>query len=122
VSVIGIDHVQIAVPPGSEAECRRFYLDVLGFAEIARPAATAGRSFLWVKAGDQQVHFRADPDHRAAKLAHPGFLVADAEAYARRLADAGCEVVRADAINENRFHIRDPFGNRLEFIDANSGR
>ena len=116
--VLGIDHLQIAIPPNSEQACREFYLGVLGLAEISRPHATAGRSFLWVKVGEQQVHFRPDPDFKPALYAHPGFLVVDVEALAAHLAKAGYEVVRADAVDSRRFHTRDPFGNRLEFIQA----
>ena len=115
-SVLGIDHVQIAVPPNSEQASRAFYLGVLGLAEIDREGA--GRSFLWVRVGDQQIHFRPDPDFAPAHFAHPGFLVADVEALAVRLAEAGYEVGRGDAVDAGRFHTRDPFGNRLEFIQS----
>ena len=33
----------------------------------------------------------------------------------------GHEITRADSIAEDRFHMRDPFGNRLEFIAAKAG-
>jgi len=45
-------------------------------------------------------------------------LVVDVEALAAHLAKAGYEVIRADAVDSRRFHSRDPFGNRLEFIQA----
>ena len=117
-AVIGIDHVQIAVPTGAEKLCRDFYLALLGFSEIERPKKGEGRSFLWVRAGAQQVHFREDAEFRPARLAHPGFLVGDADALAAKLVQAGVEVNRADAVGPGRFHIRDPFGNRIEFIEA----
>lgn len=113
----GIDHVQIAVPEGSEAECRDFYLGVLGMAEVERPSATAGRSFLWVGIGPQQIHFRTDAEYTPARLAHPAFVVSGLDALAARIAAAGHEVSRGDAIGPGRFHIRDPFGNRIEFIE-----
>jgi catechol 2,3-dioxygenase-like lactoylglutathione lyase family enzyme len=118
MSVIGIDHIQIGVPVGRDAECRAFYLDVLGLREIPRPAASAGRSILWVRAGGQAIHFRPDPEFAAAKFAHPGLLVDDSDALARRLADAGYEVNREQSIAPGRFHTRDPFGNRLEFLQS----
>jgi catechol 2,3-dioxygenase-like lactoylglutathione lyase family enzyme len=116
--VVGIDHVQIAVPANSEKACRDFYLGVLGLVEIDRPRGGAGRSFLWARLGSQQLHFRPDPDFKAARFAHPGLLVVDVEALAAHLARAGYEVVRDEAVDANRFHVRDPFGNRLEFIEA----
>ena len=41
--IVGLDHVQIAAPPGCEADARRFYGGLLGLAEVPRPAALAGR-------------------------------------------------------------------------------
>lgn len=121
MTMLGIDHIQIEVPEGGEDAARAFYVDLLGLEEIARPRAGAGRSFLWVKLGDQQVHFRCGAGFQPAELAHPGILVSDADALAERLGAAGHAVTRADAINGGRFHLRDPFGNRLEFIDARTG-
>ncbi len=121
MTLLGIDHIQIEVPEGSEAAARAFYVDLLGLEEILRPRAGAGRSFLWVQLGDQQIHFRCGADFRPAALAHPGILVDDIDALAERLTAAGQTITRADAIDEGRFHLRDPFGNRLEFIAAKTG-
>jgi len=118
MTLLGIDHLQIEVPMGSEAAARAFYVDLLGLEEIPRPPAGAGRSFLWVRLGDQQIHFRCGTDFRPAALAHPGILVDGIDALAERLTAAGHAITRADAVGEGRFHLRDPFGNRLEFIAA----
>ena len=116
--ISGIDHVQIAVPEGGEQACRDFYLGVLGLREIPRPDRGAGRSFLWVSVGEQEIHFRPDAQFAPARFAHPGFLVGNAEALATALIKAGFEVSRDDAVASGRFHTRDPFGNRLEFIES----
>ena len=116
--VHGIDHVQIAVPEGSEQRCRDFYLGIIEMIEIPRPEHGAGRSFLWVRVGEQEIHFRPDPTFEPARFAHPGFLVGNAEALAARLEKAGYEVTREQAVGPGRFHTRDPFGNRLEFIES----
>jgi catechol 2,3-dioxygenase-like lactoylglutathione lyase family enzyme len=118
VSIVGIDHVQIGVPVGRDDDCRAFYLGVLGLQEIPRPVAGAGRSILWVRAGGQEIHFRPDPDFAAAKFAHPGLLVDDIDALADRVAAAGYEVSREQAVGPGRFHTRDPFGNRIEFLQS----
>jgi catechol 2,3-dioxygenase-like lactoylglutathione lyase family enzyme len=115
---VGIEHIQLAVPPDGEPACRKFYLDVLGLPEIPHPMTAAGRSFLWVQLGAQQVHFRPDPEFRAAKFAHPGILVHGVDALAARLTAAGHAVTTEQSIGPHRFHVRDPFGNRLEFIEA----
>lgn len=117
-AVLGIDHVQIAVPQGREAECRAFYLDVLGLPEIERPELAAGRSILWVQAGPHEMHFRPDPNFAPAEFAHPGLLVDDIDELAKRVSSAGFEVNTQQSIGPRRFHTRDPFGNRLEFIQS----
>lgn len=30
----GLHHVQLPIPPGSEDQCREFYVDVLGMTEV----------------------------------------------------------------------------------------
>ena len=100
--VLGIDHVQIAVPAGGEEDCRTFYLGVLGLREIERPKAGEGRSFLWVQAGLSQIHFRVDPEFTPARFAHPGLAVADAELFAAHLESVGWEVERGDAVKAGR--------------------
>ena len=37
-TIIGIDHVQLAMPAGGEALARQFYGSVLGLPEILKPA------------------------------------------------------------------------------------
>src|SRR3954447_11450496 len=57
MAVVGLDHVQVAAPPGCEADARRFYGDLLGLAELERPAALAARGGAWFALGSwQQVH------------------------------------------------------------------
>lgn len=121
MTLLAIDHIQIEVPEGGEAAARAFYVDLLGLEEMPRPRTGAGRSFLWVKLGDQQIHFRCGADFRPATLAHPGILVDDIDGLAERLSEAGHAITRADAVGEGRFHLRDPFGNRLEFVGLKTG-
>jgi predicted enzyme related to lactoylglutathione lyase len=71
-----------------------------------------------VGARGQEIHFRPDPDFNAAKFAHPGLLVDDLDGLAARIAAAGFEVTREQAVGPGRFHTRDPFGNRLEFLQS----
>ena len=41
-----LDHVQLAIPRGSEERCRQFYAALLGMKEVPKPAALAGRGGL----------------------------------------------------------------------------
>jgi len=117
--ITGIDHVQVAIPPGSEDACRAFYAGILGMAEIEKPPILASRGGLWLVAGDRQLHLGVERDFRPAGKAHPAFTVWDAHRLAERLVEAGHEVTWADEIaGVTRFHVLDPYGNRLEFVHA----
>ena len=114
--ITGIDHVQLAAPPGCEDAARAFYGGLLGLAELPKPPALAARGGCWFRAGDLEVHIGVEEDFRPARKAHPGFVVADLAALRSRLAEHGIDVRDDDALpGALRFYADDPFGNRLEF-------
>ncbi len=121
---VAIDHVQLAMPAGREDEARRFYADLLGFREVAKPAELAGRGGCWFESADGwvELHLGIDPSFRPARKAHPALSVTDLDALRDRLARAGADVVEDDAIDVRRFYTADPFGNRIELIEARGGR
>ena len=47
-----IHHVQVACPPGGEADARRFWADGLGMTEVPKPAELARRGGCWFRAYD----------------------------------------------------------------------
>jgi len=115
VPITGIDHVQVAAPAGCEDEARAFYGGLLGLAEIAKPAGLAARGGCWFRAGAQELHVGVEEPFAPARKAHPGLVADDLGALAERLREAGHEVAFDDAIpGALRFHVADPFGNRLE--------
>jgi len=117
--VTGIDHVQITVPRGAEEEARRFYVGLLGLAEIPKPASLAGRGGLWLQAGDRPLHVGVEDglDRRATK-AHVAYRVIGLDLWRERLARAGIEILDSVPIPGcRRCELRDPFGNRLELIE-----
>jgi catechol 2,3-dioxygenase-like lactoylglutathione lyase family enzyme len=116
--ITGLDHVQVAAPPGAEGEARRFYGDLLGLEEVPKPAGVAASGGAWFRCGAQELHVGvADPFHAATK-AHPGLAVRDnatLDALAERLTGAGAPVRWDDRIEGvRRFYTDDPWGNRLE--------
>lgn len=118
MGIVGLDHVQIAMPCGREAEARAFYGAVLGLAEIAKPDELAGRGGVWFVVGDRQLHLGVEEDFRPARKAHPAFRVADLDALRASLTQAGYPPVEDDALpGYGRFYVSDPFGNRLEFLE-----
>ncbi|HZQ80460.1 MAG TPA: hypothetical protein VFB25_00635 [Gaiellaceae bacterium] len=109
--VLGIDHVQVAAPPGCEAEARAFYGELLGLEELPKPESLAARGGCWFRAGKQELHVGVEDPFAPARKAHPGLVVDDLDALAERLG----EVTWDDSIpGTRRFHVVDPFGNRLE--------
>lgn len=116
----GIDHVQVAIPRGTEDEARQFYGQLLGMTEVPKPTALSGRGGCWFTAGSAVLHLGVEEPFAPARKAHPAFVVDDLASLQQRLVAAGYECVRADAEipGVERFHTRDPFGNRLEFQQA----
>ncbi len=120
MSILGIDHVQLAAPPGCEDEARRFFAGVLGLEEIEKPSPLAARGGAWFGAGGQQLHVGVEERFVPAAKAHPALLVAAArlDDMARRLTVAGAPVVWDDELAPlRRFYTADPWGNRIELIE-----
>lgn len=116
--IVGLDHVQLAMPAGQEAAARRFYGDVLGLAEEPKPAHLAARGGVWFRGGTARVHLGVEQDFRPATKAHPALLVRDVAALAARCAAAGFPPVEDQPLpGYSRFYVSDPFGNRLELLE-----
>jgi catechol 2,3-dioxygenase-like lactoylglutathione lyase family enzyme len=115
--VVGVDHVQLAMPPGEEEKARSFYAG-LGVPEVAKPPALAQRGGAWFESTAVRIHLGVERDFRAARKAHPGLLVKGLSELAATLRDAGYEVVDEPLGGRGRCYVNDPFGNRLELIEA----
>jgi len=114
-----IEHIQLAIPEGQEDKARSFYCDSLGFSEVPKPSELAKRGGAWFETGNVKIHLGVERDFRAAKKAHPAFLVSNIDDFAVRLREAGFEVtVDNDLPGYRHFYSSDPFGNRLEFMQA----
>jgi ribosomal-protein-serine acetyltransferase len=119
--VIGLDHVQVAAPVGSEGEARAFYGGLVGLLEIEKPETLRARGGVWFVCGAQQLHVGAVDDFPPATKAHPALRVRrrDLDSVAERLAAAGSTVHWDDAIpGTYRFYTADPWDNRIELLAA----
>ncbi|MDH7488600.1 MAG: VOC family protein [Anaerolineae bacterium] len=112
---------------------KRFYCDLLGLEPLPRPPR--GVPGLWLKAGDAQVHVLVGnvdtvplTDERRALegsglAGHFALRVADVQRARVRLAEAGYpplgDVVERPDGSRSIF-VRDPDGNLVEFIQADS--
>lgn len=112
-----LHHAQVAIPPGAEDEARAFWIDIIGFAEIPKPEPLATRGGLWIRHGEAELHLGIEERFSPARKAHPGLVVDDFDDLEDRLQAAGYEI-RPDApiYGMRRFHVSDPFGNRIEFL------
>jgi catechol 2,3-dioxygenase-like lactoylglutathione lyase family enzyme len=113
----GIDHVQLAAPPGCEAEARRFFGGVLGLEEVEKPEPLRARGGVWFRVGAQQLHIGVEQEFAPARKAHPAFGVARYDELLDRLRAAGAVVEEDDTIpGLRRCFVRDPWENRLELV------
>jgi catechol 2,3-dioxygenase-like lactoylglutathione lyase family enzyme len=117
--VTRIDHIQIAAPQGCEAAAREFYGLLLGLQEIEKPESLRSRGGCWFQCGSQQLHIGVEQNFRPAEKAHPAFVTPDLDELRQALLSGGIKVSYDDSIpGTRRFHAEDPWGNRLEFIEA----
>ena len=115
--IVGLDHVQLAMPAGGEDEARAFYCGVLGFTEQAKPADLAQRGGCWFSAPGVELHLGVEQPFRPAAKAHPALLVADLAATRARLTDRGISFTEGSPLEGYaRGDIADPFGNRIELM------
>ncbi|HLZ91952.1 MAG TPA: VOC family protein [Candidatus Acidoferrum sp.] len=116
--ILIIDHVQIAIPVGSEERARAFYAGILGFTEIDKPPQMAERKSIWFVAGGVNLHLGLEPDFVPAKRAHPAFVVGGLDAILAACDRAGFTSKPDTSFNGfRRVHVFDPFGNRLELME-----
>jgi catechol 2,3-dioxygenase-like lactoylglutathione lyase family enzyme len=117
MTILAIEHVQLAMPAGEEVRARAFYRDLLGIAEKAKPPHLAARGGCWFEDGPVKIHLGVEADFRPARKAHPALVVDDVLALAERLKAAGVRVVEDEPLaGWDRVYADDPFGNRIELM------
>lgn len=119
--VLGLDHVQIAIPKDGEARAREFFVNLLGWTEMEKPANLRVRGGAWFQCGQHQIHVGVTDAFIPAKKAHPAFLVRGIAEYRKHLETLGLKPRDEDPLpGAVRFYLDDPFGNRLEFLERKS--
>jgi catechol 2,3-dioxygenase-like lactoylglutathione lyase family enzyme len=119
---IAIQHLNhIARPTRRLEESRRFYIEVLGFREISRPAFSFRGS--WLFGGGIQIHLIEDlviapnpPDGINTRETHIAFAVPDVDVMETRLEEHGIPYKRS-LIKDRQIHqlfFRDPDGHLIE--------
>jgi len=118
VGIIGVDHVQLAMPAGGENHARAFYGEVLELPEKPKPPQLAARGGCWFETEAVKIHLGVEQDFRPAAKAHPGLLVGDLDSLLARCRARGFHATAPELIEAaRRAFVRDPFGNRIELIE-----
>lgn len=130
MTILSIDHIQLAMPAalaGGEEKARAFFINILGFHEIPKPAELAKRGGAWFQnvptavelpSGTVQLHIGVEADFRPARKAHPAFIVDDLDSLIVKAQSAGYETdtTQPPLDGYKRAHVFDPFGNRIELM------
>ncbi len=119
--VLRIDHVQLAMPPGREAEARAFYADLLGIPETEKPPNLAVRGGCWFENDTVKVHLGVEADFHPARKAHPALIVDDVASLVATMHQAGLTVRAGEPLDGyTRVYVDDPFGNRIELMEPHA--
>ncbi len=114
-----LDHVLLAMPAGRESEAREFYQGILGIPEAVKPADLAARGGCWFEDGELKVHLGVEKNFTPARKAHPAFLVDDLVGLESALRAAGYSIAHDEPLEGyDRLFVNDPFGNRIELMQA----
>jgi catechol 2,3-dioxygenase-like lactoylglutathione lyase family enzyme len=122
--IIALDHVQVAAPrtPEAEEQARAFYGGLLGLQEMEKPDILKPKGGVWFSLGSGQLHVGIDEPFTPARKAHPAFLVSGLAELHSRLEAAGVPIAEAEPLEGvDRFHVFDPFGNRIELMERIAG-
>ncbi|MDH3494513.1 MAG: VOC family protein [Acidobacteriota bacterium] len=119
MKLLRLHHVQITIPVGSEAEALEFYCGLLGLREIPKPENVLKRGGFWVEIEGLQIHIGVDPTPKTPdSKEHLAFLVDKLEDWRTRFESGGVNVKDGKGVpGLKRFDIRDPFNNRIEFLE-----
>ncbi|MFV0259970.1 MAG: VOC family protein [Acidimicrobiales bacterium] len=117
MTVLRLDHVQLAMPTGREAEAVAFYEGVLGIPQVPKPAHLARRGGCWFESNTIRIHLGVDPEFLPAGKAHPALIVDDIRALVSTIQQAGYPIVDDEPLEGyDRIYTADPFGNRIELM------
>jgi catechol 2,3-dioxygenase-like lactoylglutathione lyase family enzyme len=113
-----IDHVQLAAPKGSEDTARKFYQEILGLSEVEKPEQLKKSGGVWFTSGICDIHIGIEEPFVPARKAHPALEVENIEGFLQHLSEKMIPFVEDNRIpGVKRFHINDPFGNRIEILE-----
>lgn len=114
LTITQIDHVSVIIT--DLARSRRFYRDMIGLKEIAKPRTFDFR-VLWFDLGNQQLHLLHKDEADSISARHFALRVADAQQARAYFQGQGVAIQETTPIPHcDRFFVFDPDGNRIEII------
>jgi catechol 2,3-dioxygenase-like lactoylglutathione lyase family enzyme len=114
-----LQHVGITVRPEEIDPARAFYGEALELPELH--ATERALVYGLGREGELELHVIAGPAADASAEHHFALEVAELEVARTRLAASGCEIADARPVGgRERFFVRDPFGNLIEFVTPRS--
>jgi catechol 2,3-dioxygenase-like lactoylglutathione lyase family enzyme len=116
--ILGLHHVQISVPETMEEAALEFYTQVLGLIPIDKPRGMRDVGGTWLQVGGLEVHLTTEEGvNRRSTKTHIAYRVDDLKFWRERMIAHEVSPIECTPIpGYDRFEARDPFGNRIEFI------
>jgi catechol 2,3-dioxygenase-like lactoylglutathione lyase family enzyme len=113
----GVDHLQLPVARGALAAARQFYEGRLGLTEVRDPALDRVGTLRFAL-GAQRLDLVESDSVAISPQAHLALRVIGVDALADELRGVGIPVDDAPLVDRPRIYVIDPFGHRLELIEA----
>ena len=115
--ITGLDHIQISIPAGRVSDALAFYVGVLGFTRVPKPAELS-QTGAWLAAPGVNIHLGERANFTTDGDAHPAFAVSNLSDLLKKIEVANGRTRHDDGpTGYARASAWDPFGNRLEFME-----
>lgn len=115
--LISLNHVHICIPYGKDNEAREFYTNILKLQEIEKPVELKSNGGLWYKINDLQLHIGCE-DNIINSKKHIAFEIKNINIIKKYFIKNRIQIKNEKNFeNIQRFSIRDPFNNKIEFLE-----
>jgi catechol 2,3-dioxygenase-like lactoylglutathione lyase family enzyme len=112
-----LDHLTLEVRDINEA--LNFYTKILGLKDIHTPEEVKSKGIRWLSLpNNQALHLIEIKDMQKPSSAHMALVVDDIDPWKKRLSENNIEIKppKFSIYKAERFFIKDPSGNRIEFL------